>query len=342
MPHFEGLATGIGSMPFKDADEAIDMIFKYCPEAPFWPQLPRRDFREAMNIQYSEGFPCLKADPQGIIFDSSDMDSGLERFYDKIINADIPSFKISPDYAAGLWKLHDRLLRGNGKEVQYIKCQIVGPFTFAASINDDRGVALVHNEICMQAIEKGLAMKALWQVELFKKLGKRMIMSIDEPFLSCFGSAYTPINKDDVVRVLSELSSQIKARGPLTAVHCCGNTDWSILAGVDSLDIISFDAFGFLDKVLLYAEDLKKFFDRGGILAWGIVPTGEFPADVNAQILADKIKSGIDTLVSKGIDKELILESLIVTPSCGMGMLDIPTTEKIMSTLAEVSAIIRK
>ena len=342
MPHFEGLATGIGSMPHKDADEALDMIFKYAPGIPFWPQLPKKDFRESMNIQYSEGFPGLVVDPQGIIFDSSAMDSNLERFYDRIINTDVSSFKISPDFAPGLWKFYDRLLRGEGKDAQFIKCQIVGPFTFAASINDDKGVALVHHDICMQAIAKGLAMKAIWQVDLFKKIGKRMIMFIDEPYLGCFGSAYTPLNRDDVVRVLSEVSGEIKARGPLIGVHCCGNTDWSIFTDVDSIDIISFDAFSFLDKVLLYAEDLKNFFDRGGILCWGIVPTGDFSENTSAEALVEKIKSGIDALVKKGIDKDLLLGSLIVSPSCGMGTLDIPTTEKIMSTLAQVSEIIRR
>ena len=46
--------------------------------------------------------------------------------------------------------------------------------------------------------------------------------------------------------------------------------------------------------------------------------------------------------MKKGIDKDLLLGSLIVSPSCGMGTLDIPTTEKIMSTLAQVSEIIRR
>ncbi|MFA5116994.1 MAG: hypothetical protein WC486_06925 [Candidatus Omnitrophota bacterium] len=342
MPHFEGLATGIGSMPHKDVNEALELILKYTPEIPFWPQLPQKDFREAMNIQYSEGFPCLEPNPQGIFFNSKEMDVHLERFYDKIINADVSSFKVSPDFAAGLWKLYDRLLRGNGKEIQYIKCQIVGPFTFAASINDDKGVALVHHDVCMQAIVKGLAMKAVWQVELFKKIGKRMIMFIDEPYLGSFGSAYTALNRDDVVRVLSELSGEIRSKGPLIGVHCCGNTDWSIFTDIDSIDIISFDAYGFLDKVLLYAEDLKKFFDRGGILCWGIVPTGDFSNEITAEALVDKVRSGIDTLVKKGVDKELLLESMILSPSCGMGTLDLPTTEKIMSTLAQVSQIIRK
>jgi preprotein translocase subunit SecD len=38
----------------KDADEALDLIFKYVPDIPFWPQLPRRDVREGMVAQFSE------------------------------------------------------------------------------------------------------------------------------------------------------------------------------------------------------------------------------------------------------------------------------------------------
>ena len=341
MPHYKGLATGIGSMPHTDVHLAMDLILKYTPEIPFWPQLPKRDYKESMVAQFSEGFPCLEVTPRGVTFDGSEMDAKLEQFYDKIINSDVPSFKISPDYAAGLWKFYDILLKGNCKEAQFIKCQLVGPFTFASSINDDKGVALIHNKVFMQAIVKGLAMKAIWQIDLFKKLNKRIIMFIDEPYLGCFGSAYTPINRDDVVEALAELTDEIRSRGAMVGVHCCGNTDWSIFTDIDTIDIISFDAFGFLDKLLLYPDDLKEFFERGGILCWGIVPTDRFSGNETAQELLERMSVGIATLVKKGLDKTLLEEGLILSPSCGLGALDIAKSEPILSLLSEVSKQIR-
>jgi hypothetical protein len=48
---FDCLATGIGSLPLTDPDEAVALALRYLPEAPLWPQLPRRGFREHMGGQ---------------------------------------------------------------------------------------------------------------------------------------------------------------------------------------------------------------------------------------------------------------------------------------------------
>mgnify|MGYP001584719604 CR=1 FL=1 len=55
-------ATGIGSVPFKDPESALSVIFENLKAVPFWPQLPRRSFMESMYVQYSEGMPGLVID----------------------------------------------------------------------------------------------------------------------------------------------------------------------------------------------------------------------------------------------------------------------------------------
>jgi methionine synthase II (cobalamin-independent) len=194
----------------------------------------------------------------------------------------------------------------------------------------------------MQAILKGLTMKALWQIKLFKRFGKKIILFLDEPYLGCFGSAYTPINKQDVVKGLEELTKGIKSEEVLLGVHCCGNTDWSIFTEVKTLDIINFDAFGFLDRFLLYATNLKGFLERGGIICWGIVPTLEFTDKETKDTSVKKIKDGIDILTTKGVDKDLLLDNLLISPSCGLGTLDTKKSEKIFKVLSEASFSIRK
>lgn len=48
-PH--GLATGLGSLPHQDSDEAVNFVLSYFPEAPYWPQLPSRGETEGFLIQ---------------------------------------------------------------------------------------------------------------------------------------------------------------------------------------------------------------------------------------------------------------------------------------------------
>jgi methionine synthase II (cobalamin-independent) len=342
MAALKGLATGIGSLPHKDAERALDLIFKYCPRVPFWPQLPKRDIREGMVAQFSQNLACFNIGPEGLFFKPQEKEKELEIFYERIIANDADYFKISERFALGLHRFYQRLERSNLKDIEFIKCQVTGPFTFAASINDEKGIALLHDSIFMQVIIKGLSMKALWQIELFKEFGKKIIVFLDEPYLGCFGSAYTPINRENVVRGLTEFSEAIKSENVLIGVHCCGNTDWSIFTDVANIDIINFDAFGFLDKLVLYADNLKGFFKRGGILCWGIVPTQEFTGQETADLLGEKIKGAIKTLLDKGLDKDLIWENLLLSPSCGLGTLDTEKSNKIFRLLSETSLLIRK
>lgn len=338
----KGLATGIGSLPHRDADKAVDFIFKYLPNIPFWPQLPKRDIREGMVAQYSENLPCLKVTADGLFFDNHDIENELEVFYSRIISGDISYFKISRDFAEGLYSFYEKLKSSDLKAVEFIKCHITGPFTFSASINNKKGVAILHDEVFMQVVIKGLVMKAQWQINLFRKFGKKLILFIDEPYLASFGSAYTSITRENVIRLLGELTSALRSEDVLIGVHCCGNTDWSMFAEVPGIDIISFDAFGFIDKLVLYAENLKGFFKKGGILCWGIVPTQETPEFLAADYLLGKIEDGIKILVKKGLDEDLARNNLFLSPSCGLGTLDETKAAQVFSSLSEVSAILRK
>ena len=342
MTGYRGLATGIGSIPLTNVEDAVDLILRYVPDLPFWPQLPKIDSREGMIAQFSENLPGLKIDARGLHFVSEDIEKDLELFYEKVISHDLSYFKIGPDFSRGLHAFYQRLNNINLSDIEFIKCQVTGPFTFCAGINNLDGNAILHDKVLMQAMVKGLSMKALWQLDLFKKFGKKMIMFFDEPYLSAVGSAYTPVNHNDVIEVLSELTDSLKSQGCLIGIHCCGNTDWSMLTDAQGIDIINFDAFSFQERFVLYADNLNNFLKRGGIICWGIVPTQDFNLGQTPEVLAQKIKLGLDVLVKKGIDRNLLLERLLISPACGLGTLDKQKAEGILNLLNQTSAFIRK
>jgi methionine synthase II (cobalamin-independent) len=219
---------------------------------------------------------------------------------------------------------------------------VTGPFTCAASITNADGVALIHDEVLMQAMVKGLIMKALWQIKLFSSFGKPIIVFFDEPYLSGFGSAYTALTREAAVKTLEEFSSALKSPQVLVGVHCCGNTDWSMFTDVKTIDIINFDAFSYMHKFALYGQDLAKFFKRGGSLCWGLVPTQDFHSGITCELLAGRLRSGIDALIKKGADRDLVSEQLLVSPSCGLGTLQPAAAEQIFSVLGDLSSYIRK
>ena len=48
----EGLATGIGSLPYSDPQEALELILNDFPDIPHWPQLPQRSKLEHFVHQF--------------------------------------------------------------------------------------------------------------------------------------------------------------------------------------------------------------------------------------------------------------------------------------------------
>jgi hypothetical protein len=162
---------------------------------------------------------------------------------------------------------------------------------------DENKRAIYYNEEFRDVIIKALAMKCRWQIRKFQLYTENIICFIDEPILSAFGSStYVSVKREDIVAHLSEIIDVIHADNTIAAIHCCGNTEWSILmdAGVD---IVNFDAFSYGETIASYPEDVKKHFSRGGMLAWGIIPT-------SIAIREHTVESLMDHLASKGIDKQ--------------------------------------
>ena len=334
MENIAGLATGIGSLPHKEPEAALELVFKYVPQIPFWPQLPKIGLREGMVAQFSENFPCLGITDDGLLYQSLNRENQLEKFYEKVIEQDVDYFKITPNCAQGLYAFGRQLRKQDLGRVEFIKAQISGPFTFAAGLKDEKNVSLLHDPVFLQVVIKGLVMKALWQKKFFKEFGKKIIIFIDEPYLAGFGSGYTPLTREQVVSGLKELSEGIKSDEVLIGVHCCGNTDWSIFTEVKSIDIINFDAFSFMDKFTLYAQNLKDFINRGGIICWGIAPTQEFSEKETPGSLAERIEEGINALAQKGVDRKRLSQQLLLSPSCGLGALDTVKAGKIFELLS--------
>jgi len=336
------ITTGIGSFPHQDEKEVFRLILKNFPEIPFWPQLPKRSFLEGMVVQYSEGFPSLRWNEkeQRVWVDTSlGFEKEIEKFYQRLEGGELEPFQITEDFAKGLRILKDLSSEDHRKEIKYIKGQITGPITFGLALTDQERRSIFYDPTLRDILIKHLSMKARWMEKRFNDFlpGIKTILFFDEPSLSSFGSAFSSLNREEVILSLNECLNATKG---LKGVHCCGNTDWSVLLSAD-LDILSFDAYGYLKTLSLYPKELRAFLERGGILAWGIVPTSEAILKEDAESLIKRFKEGVKTLSKKGIDPAL-LKRAIITPSCGTASLSIPLAERVCQVTAEVSKRLRE
>lgn len=340
----------IGSLPLYDHAEGVKLVFEYTPEIPLWVQLPAYK-EEGMIAQFQPGFPGLKLEKDKYFIDTSDpcFDDDLLEFYEDYIavkegETDLEGsrFSMSADTAGGFFAFMERLQAHPDHPVA-VKGQITGPITFGLGLTDQSGKAVFYNEQLRDAAVKLLAQKARWQVKNLSGFGCPVIIFFDEPALAGFGSsAFITISRDEVINCFEEVIEAVHDEGGLAGIHVCANADWSLLLK-SATDIISFDAYSFFDKLILYPDLVKRFMKSGGILAWGIVPTlnsDDIEKETSDSLVA-AWEEQVRAIQAIGIDKSAILDQTLITPSCGTGSLSLDHAKKVLVLTRQVSDIIR-
>ncbi|MBW1714211.1 MAG: methionine synthase [Deltaproteobacteria bacterium] len=339
---FNFKATGVGSVPFLDVDNTCQRILEIFHDIPFWPQFVKRSSLEDMSIQASQGLPLLRLNHEKnaiTVHAVENSETELVAFYEHFLAADMDYFAIGVDYATGLYRLVELIEESPQSYGSFIKGQIVGPITFAGSLKDSSGRSALYNGEITDTIVKGLAIKALWLIKKMSISGKRPILFMDEPYLSGFGSAFTPIRREIVIKLIGEVVEYLHSRSPaLIGIHCCGNTDWSMIIET-GVDIVNFDAFDYMDYFLLYRDEIVRFLEGGGTIAWGAVPTTSFSGKETLNDLKIQLEKGLNRLYEWGIKKGFVAERSLITPACGLGTLEPDKAERIMELLSSLSDI---
>jgi methionine synthase II (cobalamin-independent) len=216
---------------------------------------------------------------------------------------------------------------------------VAGPVTFGGTVEGSDGKPVLYDPEMMDVVKKGLAMKIVWQSKKIKELGKTPIVFLDEPYLSGYGSAFVPIQREAVISSLNETIEEVKTKEEtLIGIHCCGNTDWPMILKT-KLDIVSLDAYEFADYFVIYPQEIEDFLERGGLIAWGMVPTARFTGKETASDLIGSLNKAIQALVENGIERETIVKNSLLTPSCGMGLMSVEDSTNALKLLAELSSI---
>jgi len=351
MPRFKPdcLPLLIGSLPSDNHKKAAQLIFDYTPQIPIWPQLPVFK-QEGMILQYVPGFPGITEKDGKLFVDTEKVgfEEELLAFYEEYImiseggaEIDGSRFILSRDAAQGFYEFLE-IAAGNREGLVALKGQTAGPVTFCTGLVDQDGRAIFYNDQLRDVAVKHLAMKAKWQIRKMAVHCDQTIMFFDEPGLAGLGSsAFITITTEDIISCFSEVFEAVRSEGGLTGVHVCANTEWSVIFE-SGVDVVSYDAYSYFDKLILYGEHLKTFLANGGVLASGIIPTSpEFIGIETVASLTEKWQAQTAQLTSLGISEETVYAQTMITPSCGTGTVTDDQALRVIELTKEVSEKIR-
>jgi hypothetical protein len=320
--------TAMAILPHAQVEPALELALSL--DIPFWPQLPHLSFYEDMYVQAAEHFPGIRLFPaeNRIRFDTptfvADMEQLLEHW------DDLTYFDISPAYSA----VYHRFLEMDLSGYIAIRGQLEGPISFGLKILDENDRPLIFNDEVRPLLMDFMARRVQAQLTRLQAKHPRAFMFVDEPglqFIFSSMSGYPDSRaKEDLDRFLAQID---RPRG----IHLCGNPDWEFLLNRD-LDILSLDIYTNGEVFRCYGQAVKGFLDRGGVLAWGLVPTGleAFTQESQDHLMA-YLEDLWPTLLAAGIDRDQMLaQSLLAPATC---CLINPDREK---TVAEAYAWLRE
>ncbi len=350
---FEGncLPCLIGSLPLTDYVQAARLVWEHTPEVPLWVQLSKVP-GESITRQFAAGMPGLAEEGGRAFIDAAgpDFEKSLLSFYeealalqDEAAELDRSRFGMSPDAAGGFFELITQAT-GRTPPPVAVKGQIIGPVTFGTSLCDRHGKAIFYDLQLRDASVRLLALRARWQVRRLSTLGRPVLLFIDDPAITSFGSSiYIGLNREDICQGLGAMIDAVHLEGGLAGVHICANADWTLVLD-SAADVLSFDAYAFFDQFVIYREAIRRFLDRGGLIAWGLVPTLS-PEDLERETcesLFAQWTAKSAQVAALGIDRKRLMAQALITPACGMGTLSVELAMKALRLTRELSDRIRK
>lgn len=313
-----GTVTGIGGLPHRDAREAAEFAL-HSMEMPAIPSLPRRSPAEGWLVQAMVGMQGITVGQYGSISVHPDEVDPLAPVVTDLQHDAFVGFRTFLEVAEGY--------------TGWVKWQFVGPVTF--------GHALVRAGVPMseafEAAVRCVRQRIEYMIaEVDRALpGCRQLVFVEESDFAELMNPGFPLAPDTAIDLVSGALAAIETDA-VSGLHVCGLADIpSQLAtgpAVLSLPVRS--------EVLESAGYLSRFMERGGYIAWGVVPTSG-PITTTAERPWRQLSTLWCGLVERGIDPALLRRQALVTPECGLSSHTPAVAERVHRIAAEVARRVR-
>jgi hypothetical protein len=315
-----GSTTGIGSLPHRNARQAVEFAFDGY-DVPAIPSLPRRSPAESSIAQALVGTPGVTLGQYGTVaIDLARLDPDAP--VDTEIRRDnFVGFRTFLDVAA------ERSYDGP------VKWQFVGPISVGVALRRAGASADVAFAVSLKIVSSHL--RALSSAVSSAMPGSPQLVTLDEPFADGLMSRDFPIAPSEAIDLLSEAMAVLEPEVTV-GVHSCGEADVATLLE-SGPRVLSLPASLRLAPLAGY---LDRFLRNGGWIAWGAVAT-EGPIGVTSTRSWHQLSKVWCELVQRGCDAELLRQQCLLTPECGLGTHSVAVAERLCHSLRDVSRSVR-
>jgi methionine synthase II (cobalamin-independent) len=315
-----GAATGVGSMPGDDIDDAVRLVFGELPDLPHLPELPGRGVGSDLIGRAASVLADLHVDlqPSGWRLLPGNAAAGRdEQQAADFLRRDLDALQaVAFDYAGPL------------------KVQLAGPWTLAASLELPRGGPALGDPGAARDLGEALLEGLRVHLDEVRRSvpEAELLVQIDEPSLPAVlaGRIPTPsgfsvlprIELDAAEERLAALFGMLTEIGTRPGAHCCADRPPLALLHRAGASFLSFDvtqAFGANRSLDLDA--VGEAVEADCSLVLGVVPATESELDPVGGILSDPART---VEPARRLWRELSFlperlgEVVAVSPTCGL------------------------
>ena len=331
-----GAATGVGSLPGTDVEEAATTVVGELPLLPHLPELPARGVGADMIGRTAALLVDLAVE---VVPTGWRVTARPGRDHRRAL--DLLRFDVDALDAACA-----------GPRPEWVKVQVAGPWTLAASVELHTGHRVLTDRGAVREFAGSLGEGLRAHVaEVAERTGARVLVQLDEPSLPAVLAGTLPtasgwgtvrsVPAPDAQDLLRDLASGL---GSPVVVHCCAaNPPLRLLAatGVAGIGIdATLPAFSGSTALPAALDAIGEVWDAGTPLLLGLVPTvprrrarpqGDTPAeqvpetsDVDpdeapeAPALRALARRAFDLADRLGFDRSRLADLAVPTPTCGL------------------------
>jgi hypothetical protein len=308
-----GATTALGALPHRDLDAAMAFALR-ATALPAIPTLPRRSPAEGQIAQALLGIDGVTVGQYGAISVDVARVDPVEPVHTDVTDDAFTGFRA--------------FLAAAPADLPAVKWQLVGPVTL--------GMALIRAGVpdhtafdtAVRAVRSHL--QHLFDIVAESLPAATQVVFIDEPDLVDLTDPAFPIAPDIAIDLVSGALAAVEGRA-VSGLHCCGDADWSALIAAGP-NVLSLPVHS---SVVDSAGYLQQFLDRGGIVAWGAVPT-DGPIPTTPERPWRRLSDLWCELVQRGCDQVMLRKQAMITPECGLGAHTPAVAERVVDIVGEL------
>jgi methionine synthase II (cobalamin-independent) len=311
LPWSAGAATGIGSLPGTDPQEAARIVLGELPDLPHLPELPARGVGADMIGRTAAILVDLPVEVVPSGYRTAAHPGRHHRRAVDLLRRDLDAFEEAAEPTPP----------------RVVKVQVAGPWTLTASVELMRGHRVLTDKGALREFTESLTEGLNRHVaEVAKRTGAKVVVQLDEPALPAVlkGLLPTPSKLGTVAAVpgpnaRAVLQAVIEGVDADVIVHCCAPKPPITLIREAGARGISFD-LTILDETMW--DEVGEAWEAQTQLFLGLTPSTDPTtprSDPNAQRTLKSLAKPALTLADRlGFPRTILATHAVPTPTCGM------------------------